>query len=134
MVPSHPMAPTHSLTAWPTPGQGKPPLLTTWPPLHLNAATTPRKWHGRPLRMPGDKVSAAAEPICNKNLFWLVQRHPERRKAKMAAATTPAAPGKQLSKRQAPASHRDKEPAKPTWKPKPLPKFHPDNFVVVLKP
>lgn len=52
----------------------------------------------------------------------------------MAAATAQDAPGKQLSKQQAPASRREKEPAKPAWKPKPLPKFHPGDFVVVLKP
>lgn len=82
----------------------------------------------------GNEVSAPTEPIHNKNLFRLVKRRAQRRKAKMEAATAQAAPGKQLSKQQAPASRREKEPFKPAWRQKPLPKFHPDDFVVVLKP
>lgn len=128
------MAPTHSLTARPTPGHGE----TTAP---VNTAVSPSQRGYDPeemawstISLAGEDVSAAAEPLRNENLFRLVERRSQRRKDKMAAATAQDAPGKQLSKQQAPASRREKEPAKPAWKPKPLPKFHPDDFVVVLKP
>ncbi|KAL1438372.1 hypothetical protein MTO96_048161 [Rhipicephalus appendiculatus] len=46
----------------------------------------------------GNQYLAPAEPIRNENLFRLVERRSQRRKAKMTAATTQAASGKQPSK------------------------------------
>ncbi|KAH6922669.1 hypothetical protein HPB50_017508 [Hyalomma asiaticum] len=63
-----------------------------------------------------------SEPIRKENLFRLVERRSQRRKANMLAAAAKDAHGKR------------KGHVKPVWKTKPLPKFHPDDFVVVLKP
>ncbi|KAL1470471.1 hypothetical protein MTO96_004568 [Rhipicephalus appendiculatus] len=82
----------------------------------------------------GNQDLEPAEPIRNENLFRLVERRSQRRKAKMTAATTQAASGKQPSKPQAPTSRKEKGHAKPAWRPKPLQKFHPDDIVVVPKP
>ncbi|KAH9360235.1 hypothetical protein HPB48_009408 [Haemaphysalis longicornis] len=117
------MAPTHSLTARPTPGHGE----TTAP---VNTAVSPSQRGYDPeemawstISLAGEDVSAAREPLRNENLFRLVERRSQRRKDKMAAATAQDAPGKQLSKQQAPASRKEKEPAKPAWKPKPFRNF-----------
>ncbi|KAH6929609.1 hypothetical protein HPB50_003121 [Hyalomma asiaticum] len=82
----------------------------------------------------GNQASAPSEPIRNENLFRLVERRSQRRKAKMLAAAAKDAHGEPLSKQQTPSTRKEKGHVKPAWKPNPLPKFHPDDFVVVLKP
>ncbi|KAH6937509.1 hypothetical protein HPB50_000989 [Hyalomma asiaticum] len=82
----------------------------------------------------GNQASAPSEPIHNENLFRLVERRSQRRKANMLAAAAKDAHGERLSKQQTPSTRKEKGHVKPAWKPKPLPKFHPDDFVVVLKP
>ncbi|KAH6919502.1 hypothetical protein HPB50_029501 [Hyalomma asiaticum] len=82
----------------------------------------------------GNQASAPSEPIRNENLFRLVERCSQRRKANMLAAAAKDAHGERLSKQQTPSTRKEKGQVKPAWKPKPLPKFHPDDFVVVLKP
>lgn len=51
----------------------------------------------------------------------------------MKVASAQATPGKQLSKQQANALRKKKGQAKPAWRPKPLQKFHMDDFVAVLR-
>ncbi|KAH6933827.1 hypothetical protein HPB50_018401 [Hyalomma asiaticum] len=82
----------------------------------------------------GNPTSAPSEPIRNENLFRLVERRSQRRKANMWAAAAKDAHGERLSKQQTPSTRKEKGHVKPAWKPKPLQKFHPDDFVVVLKP
>lgn len=129
------VAPTLSLTAEPAPGSGE---ITA--PAKMAASSCQRGYN--PEEMAWSTISHAgnedltpAKPIPNENLFRLVERRSQRRKAKMTAATAQAAPGKQLPKQQAPASRGEKGKAKPAWRPKPLlQKFDLDDFVVVLKP
>ncbi|KAH6943420.1 hypothetical protein HPB50_021584 [Hyalomma asiaticum] len=52
----------------------------------------------------------------------------------MLAAAAKDAHGERLSKQKTPSMRKEKGHVKPAWKPKPLQKFHPDDFVVVLKP
>ena len=82
----------------------------------------------------GNQDLTPAEPIRNENLFRLVERRSQRRKAKLTAATAHAAPGKQISKPQAPTSRKEKGQAKPAWRPKPLQKFHPDDIELPQSP
>ncbi|KAH6922909.1 hypothetical protein HPB50_020107 [Hyalomma asiaticum] len=51
----------------------------------------------------------------------------------MFTAAAKDAHGERLSKQQTPSTRKEKGHVKPAWKPKPLQKFYPDDFVVVLK-
>ncbi|KAH6924517.1 hypothetical protein HPB50_019094 [Hyalomma asiaticum] len=82
----------------------------------------------------GDQSSAPSEVIRNENLFRLVERRSQRCKANILAAAAKDAHVERLSKQQTPPTRKENDHVKPAWKPKPLQKFHPDDFVVVLKP
>ncbi|KAH9367464.1 hypothetical protein HPB48_004240 [Haemaphysalis longicornis] len=128
------MGPTHSLTARPTPGHGETTAPVNTAVFPLNAATTPRKWHGRPSRSPGktfrQRRSPSATKICSGS--WRDALNDGKTKWRRPLPKMLTASSYQSSKLLPRAGK--KGPAKPAWKPKPLPKFHPEDFVVVLKP
>ncbi|KAH6924013.1 hypothetical protein HPB50_010430 [Hyalomma asiaticum] len=80
-----------------------------------------------------NQSSAPSEVIRNENLFRLVERRSQRRKANMLPAAAKDAHVERLSKQQTPSTRKENGHVKPAWKPKPLQKVHPDDFVVVLK-
>ncbi|KAH7971343.1 hypothetical protein HPB49_022273 [Dermacentor silvarum] len=88
--------------------------------------------------VPEGQQSAAADPIRNEELFRMVERRSQS-KAKMMASSAPPA-GKAPSTRTGSATRaahgRGAKRSKPTttWKPKPLPRPHPEDFVVIIKP
>ncbi|KAG0432996.1 hypothetical protein HPB47_020323 [Ixodes persulcatus] len=77
------------------------------------------------------------ESLRHENLSKLVERH-SRRRAKMASSTTLAesAPSTQHNgvQRAETSQGGSARKPKPKWKPRPLPRFHPSDYQVVLKP
>ncbi|KAH7948906.1 hypothetical protein HPB49_003395 [Dermacentor silvarum] len=82
--------------------------------------------------------SAAADPIRNEELFRMVEHRSQRKAMKMAPSAPPAgkAPSTQTGSATRAAQGSGAKRSKPTttWKPKPLPRPHPEDFVVVIKP
>ncbi|KAH7967342.1 hypothetical protein HPB49_024127 [Dermacentor silvarum] len=90
------------------------------------------------IRVPEGEKSVAADPIRNEELFRMVERHSQRKAMKMATSAPPAgkAPSTQTGSATRAAQGSGAKRSKPTttWKPKPLPRPHPEDFVVIIKP
>ncbi|KAH7949145.1 hypothetical protein HPB49_005599 [Dermacentor silvarum] len=88
--------------------------------------------------VPEGQQSAAADPIRNEELFRMVERRSQRKATKMAPSAPPAskAPSTQTGSATRAAKGSGAKRSKPTttWKPKPLPRPHPEDFVVIIKP
>ncbi|KAH7933063.1 hypothetical protein HPB49_007656 [Dermacentor silvarum] len=88
--------------------------------------------------VPEGQQSAAADPIRNEELFRMVGRRSQRNAMKMAPSAPPAgkAPSTQTGSATRAAQGSGAKRSKPTttWKPKPLPRPHPEDFVVIIKP
>lgn len=88
--------------------------------------------------VPEGQQSAAADPIRNEELFRMVERRSQRKAMKMAPSAPPAskAPSTQTGSATRAAQGSGAKRSKPTttWKPKPLPRPHPEDFVVIIKP
>ncbi|KAH7941399.1 hypothetical protein HPB49_013333 [Dermacentor silvarum] len=82
--------------------------------------------------------SAAADPIRNEELFRMVKRRSQRKTMMMAPLVPPAgkAPSTQTGSATRAAQGSGAKCGKPTttWKPQPLPRPHPEDFVVIIKP
>ncbi|KAH7946253.1 hypothetical protein HPB49_022226 [Dermacentor silvarum] len=87
--------------------------------------------------VPEGQQSAAADPIRNE-LVGMVERRSQRKVMKMAPSAPPAgkAPSTQTGSATRAAQGSSAKRSKPTttWKPKPLPRPHPEDFVVLIKP
>lgn len=79
--------------------------------------------------------SSNSTPIEDERLFKLVERRSRKRRAKMADAASPGHSTQQNAAANAAALHGGsaRQPG-PVWKPKPLPRLHPEDFVIILKP
>ncbi|KAH6921639.1 hypothetical protein HPB50_003840 [Hyalomma asiaticum] len=79
--------------------------------------------------------SSNSTPIEDERLFKLVERRSRKRRAKMADAASPGHSTQQNAAANAAALHGGsaRKPG-PVWKPKPLPRLHPEDFVIILKP
>ncbi|KAH6926444.1 hypothetical protein HPB50_018704 [Hyalomma asiaticum] len=79
--------------------------------------------------------SSNSTPIEDERLFKLVERRSRKRRAKMADAASPGQSTQQNAAANATALHGGsaRKPG-PVWKPKPLPRLHPEDFVIILKP
>ncbi|KAH7958787.1 hypothetical protein HPB49_005076 [Dermacentor silvarum] len=88
--------------------------------------------------VPEGQQSAAADPIRNEELFRMVERRSQRKAMKMAPSVPPAgkAPSTRTGSATRAAQGSGAKRSKPTttWKPKPLPRPHPEDFVVIIKP
>ncbi|KAH7965779.1 hypothetical protein HPB49_010792 [Dermacentor silvarum] len=82
----------------------------------------------------GEPNSAPSDQLRNENLLRRAESRFQRRNAKMTAGATSTS-GKSTQPQHGPVSRaaKDRQP-KSSWKPKPLPKFPPDDFVVIIKP
>ncbi|KAH7974235.1 hypothetical protein HPB49_012422 [Dermacentor silvarum] len=88
--------------------------------------------------VPEGQQSAAADPIRNEELFRMVECRSQRKTMKMTPSAPPAgkAPSTQTGSTTRAAQGSGAKRSKPTttWKPKPLPRPHPEDFVVIIKP
>ncbi|KAH7954454.1 hypothetical protein HPB49_018754 [Dermacentor silvarum] len=88
--------------------------------------------------VPEGQQSAAADPIRNEELFRMVEHRSQRKAMKMAPSAPPAgkAPSTQTGSATRAAQGYGAKRSKPTttWKPMPLPRPHPEGFVVIIKP
>ncbi|KAH7978707.1 hypothetical protein HPB49_006404 [Dermacentor silvarum] len=88
--------------------------------------------------VPEGQQSAAADPIRNEELFRMVERRSQRKAMKMDPSAPPAgkAPSTQTGSATRAAQGSGAKRSKPTttWKPKPLPRPHPEDFVIIIKP
>ncbi|KAH7970205.1 hypothetical protein HPB49_000857 [Dermacentor silvarum] len=88
--------------------------------------------------VPEGQQSAAADPTRNEELFRMVARRSQRKAMMMAPSAPPAGkapstrPGSATRAAQGYSAKRSKPTT--TWKPKPLPRPHPEDFVVIIKP
>ncbi|KAH6928219.1 hypothetical protein HPB50_012595 [Hyalomma asiaticum] len=79
--------------------------------------------------------SSNSMPIEDERLFKLVERRSRKRRAKMAEAASPGHSKQQNAAANAAALHGGsaRKPV-PVWKSKPLPRLHPEDFAIILKP
>ncbi|KAH7941393.1 hypothetical protein HPB49_012937 [Dermacentor silvarum] len=88
--------------------------------------------------VPEGQKYAAAYPIRNEELFRMAERRSQRKAMKMAPSAPPAGktPSTQTGSATRAAQGSGAKRSKPTttWKPKPLPRPHPEDFVVIIKP
>ncbi|KAH7933576.1 hypothetical protein HPB49_014031 [Dermacentor silvarum] len=79
--------------------------------------------------VPEGQQSAAADAIRNEELFRMVERRSQRKAMKMALSAPPTgkAPSTQTGSATPQQAYNDVEP-------KPLPRPHPEDFVVIIKP
>ncbi|KAH6925483.1 hypothetical protein HPB50_006045 [Hyalomma asiaticum] len=82
----------------------------------------------------GNQASASAEPICNENLFSLLERRSQRRKAKMLAAAAKDAAGERPSKATNAVPAQGNGSRQTSMQAENSSQIHPDDFEVVLQP